>query len=252
MYNNAMLRRDGKVSVHRQLEDQLLDLIRNNRHAPGDSLGSEVGLARQFAVSRTTVRNVVDRLVARGLLTRVPGKGLFVALPVARENLSLLVGFGEKMRAAGLQFGTTLLEMSVVEAPEQVAQALSLETETEVVCVRRVRYLSNTPFALQIGYLPRAIGEKAIEFDLEKGSLTGILQDFLGLKLSSATETVGARGATAPEARLLGTSSGFPLLIVNGVTYDVSSRPIRYTESMYRSDLVCLQTSHSKTEVLNA
>ena len=46
--------------------------------APGDSLGTEVAIAREHGVSRMTARKAVNALVAEGLVERRAGVGLFI------------------------------------------------------------------------------------------------------------------------------------------------------------------------------
>jgi GntR family transcriptional repressor for pyruvate dehydrogenase complex len=60
--------------VQRQLEVALLD----GRYPANSKLPSERMLAEQFAVSRNTIREALQRMVARGLLRSRPGAGMFV------------------------------------------------------------------------------------------------------------------------------------------------------------------------------
>ena len=60
--------------VQRQLEVALLD----GRYPANSKLPSERMLAEQFAVSRNTIREAMQRMVARGLLRSRPGAGMFV------------------------------------------------------------------------------------------------------------------------------------------------------------------------------
>ncbi|WP_426166194.1 FadR/GntR family transcriptional regulator [Pseudoduganella sp. R-34] len=60
--------------VQRQLEVALLD----GRYPANAKLPSERVLAEQFSVSRNTIREALQRMVARGLLRSRPGAGMFV------------------------------------------------------------------------------------------------------------------------------------------------------------------------------
>jgi GntR family transcriptional repressor for pyruvate dehydrogenase complex len=60
--------------VQRQLEVALLD----GRYPANSKLPSERMLAEQFAVSRNTIREALQRMVARGLLRSRPGAGMYV------------------------------------------------------------------------------------------------------------------------------------------------------------------------------
>ncbi|SDY61660.1 DNA-binding transcriptional regulator, FadR family [Modestobacter sp. DSM 44400] len=58
-----------------QVEDQIKAAILSGALRPGDRLPGEVELARQFAVSRTTVREALRSLSTQNLITKTPGAG---------------------------------------------------------------------------------------------------------------------------------------------------------------------------------
>jgi len=62
------------VRVTKQIEAHLLELASHR----GSRLPSERKLAEQFGASRSTVREAIQRLIARGLLTARPGSGVYV------------------------------------------------------------------------------------------------------------------------------------------------------------------------------
>ncbi len=61
-----------------QVFDQLRELIFRGKLKPGEKLMTERELAEQMEVSRTTVRDAVQRLVAMGLIVQRQGHGTFV------------------------------------------------------------------------------------------------------------------------------------------------------------------------------
>ena len=67
--------RDSALArVTQQLEAHLLELASHR----SSRLPSEREMAKQFGASRSTVREAIQRLIARGLLTARPGSGVFV------------------------------------------------------------------------------------------------------------------------------------------------------------------------------
>lgn len=58
-----------------QVEDQIKAAILSGSLRPGDRLPGELELARQFAVSRTTVREALRSLSTQNLITKTPGAG---------------------------------------------------------------------------------------------------------------------------------------------------------------------------------
>jgi len=81
-----------KRSNAQRLRDALEDDIINGRRAPGERLDPEA-LCRDFAVSRTPVREAIQQLVASRLVTVTPKRGTFVA----RVGLDQLIEMFEVM-----------------------------------------------------------------------------------------------------------------------------------------------------------
>lgn len=63
------------------MRDALKAQIESGRYKPGDRLPSEAQLTKEFAVSRTVVREAVASLSADGLLEPRQGAGIFVLQP---------------------------------------------------------------------------------------------------------------------------------------------------------------------------
>jgi len=66
--------------------EQLRDLIFKGRIKPGNQLMTERELAESLGVSRPTVREAINRLVALRLLEHRQGQGTFVVSPAAEKN----------------------------------------------------------------------------------------------------------------------------------------------------------------------
>ncbi|MEV6313760.1 winged helix-turn-helix domain-containing protein [Streptomyces sp. NPDC051776] len=67
------------VTKKAQLEDTIRGWIASGELAPGDKLPSERTLEEEQGVGRTTVRIVLAKLAAEGLVMPHHGKGYFVA-----------------------------------------------------------------------------------------------------------------------------------------------------------------------------
>ncbi len=64
-----------------QVFEQLKELIFRGKLKPGDKLTPEREMAISMDVSRTTIRNAINRLVTMGLVEHKQGRGTFVAVP---------------------------------------------------------------------------------------------------------------------------------------------------------------------------
>ncbi|PTA44821.1 winged helix-turn-helix domain-containing protein [Micromonospora sp. RP3T] len=79
-------------AVFRQLADLLRDRITSGDLAPGASLPSELRLAQEYGLSRTSVRQAVALLRSEGLVIVEPPRGTFVRAVEPTETVTLRKG----------------------------------------------------------------------------------------------------------------------------------------------------------------
>ncbi|MGN9774428.1 GntR family transcriptional regulator [Micromonospora sp. H33] len=79
-------------AVFRQLADLLRDRIMSGDLAPGASLPSELRLAQEYGLSRTSVRQAISLLRSEGLVIVEPPRGTFVRSMEPTETVTLRKG----------------------------------------------------------------------------------------------------------------------------------------------------------------
>jgi GntR family transcriptional regulator len=79
-------------AVFRQLADLLREQIDSGELAPGEPLPSELRLAQEYGISRTTVRQAIALLRAEGLITVERPRGTFVRVAEQTELVTLRRG----------------------------------------------------------------------------------------------------------------------------------------------------------------
>lgn len=67
-----------RISIKELIVEQIEQVILTKKMAPGEKLPSENELCQQFGASRTSVREALQSLVAKGLVYVEKGKGIFV------------------------------------------------------------------------------------------------------------------------------------------------------------------------------
>ena len=72
-----MMLQIAKKNLRRQLADRLFEAILEGELRPGERL-AEVRLARQLGVGQSTLREALQELEYRGLLTKNENRGTFV------------------------------------------------------------------------------------------------------------------------------------------------------------------------------
>ncbi|GGQ26092.1 DNA-binding GntR family transcriptional regulator [Actinomadura coerulea] len=225
--------RSSPVPLYYQLAQQLEAAIREGELSPGTRLENEVELADRCGLSRPTVRQAIQHLVDRGLLVRKRGVGTQVVQSEIRRPIEL-TSLHDDLAAAGREPRTEVLELGPVPAEDQVAKELGVTPGTEVTRMRRIRFTGDEPLALLTNYLPPDL-LRISEADLVEHGLYELLRA-TGINLRIANQTIGARGATAAEARLLDERRGVPLLTMTRTAYDDKGGAIEYGCHVYRAD----------------
>jgi DNA-binding LacI/PurR family transcriptional regulator len=84
----------GPLPVHRRITDAIASRVAEGRYPPGSKLPSETRLAREFGISRGTLRQALAALQRDGKLEAIPGRGHFVrgAAPRRAEQRRRVIG----------------------------------------------------------------------------------------------------------------------------------------------------------------
>ncbi len=229
---------DSSVPLYAQVEAVLAASISDGTFPPGSRLPNESDLIERFAVSRTTIRQTIQNLIRRGLIEIRRGKGTFVTQPKITQELTDLSGFVEDMHALGRHPSARLLDKQIVPASESVAHQLALTTGTLVMRIQRVRLADGMPLSFDETYLPRDIGEKVVENDLEIEPIFSLLEQKYHLPLVGAEYQLEAVSADAAVAQALGISKGSPIFLIERTTYTAGYQPIDYEKLYYRGDQI--------------
>jgi GntR family transcriptional regulator len=226
------------VPLYAQLEAELIAEIDAGSLAPGSQLAPEGSLSQRFGVSRTTVRQAIQKLIHRGIVEIRRGRGTFVARPRLTQELTALTGFAEDMIAAGRAPTARLVDKKLVAATAVVARQLGLREGEEVVRIRRVRLADGAPVSFDETYLPRAIGSKVMQDDLEAEPIFALLEGKYGIALVEAEYRLEAAAAKGLIARAIGVPAGSPIFLIERTSFAARQRPVDYEKLYYRGDQI--------------
>lgn len=213
---------------HEMVEQHLRSQIGQSN--PGDALESDADLCELFGVSRMTVRQATQRLVAEGLIYRTPGRGTFVARPQLHRHTNTLLSLSADMARRGQTVHSRVLvaHTRLIEADE--IGPLRLSSSSIVTHIGRLRLADDVPIAIENVVLPVRFSW-LLDLDLTLNSLHQALADH-GEPPTHATGTQIAAVAGFDDADLLQVSPGAPLFIENRTIYS-AGRPIELTTSRY-------------------
>ena len=221
---------------YQQIVDQVKAQVRSQMLKENDPFFSERDVAEHLGISKMPVRQAFQKLRAEGLLVIEKGKVPRVGLHRVPWNFQQLRGFSEEMRRRGLEPSAKLLNIDIIPAPPEIAQALQLDELAPIYDLLRLRLVNGEPVAIVHSHLPARDFPGLEQHAARCNSLYQLYEETYARLLSHASEEIGATVADKEAARLLKTSIGKPLLFIRETTYDSRNRPIEYSESRLRAD----------------
>ncbi len=222
-----------------QVRDHVLRLVEDE--GPHAKLPTERALAEELAVSRLTVRRVLDSLEHEHRVYRIQGAGTFVSERQITKSLEL-TSFSDDMRSRGMAPGSRVLKLEETSAGARWGQALSLSPTEKVYHIARVRTADGEPMCLERCHIAAYLAPGLLELDLT-GSLYEVLVERFRVRLDRADQTIRATVLEVDEAELLRVPSFSPAFIVERTAYDTRGRAIERAEALYRADRYSYQVT---------
>jgi len=225
------------VPYYYQLEQLLREKIGDGLWKPGDILPSEAELCSTYEVSRTVVRQALNKLCQNGILYKERGKGTFMAEPKLQEKfIQRTYGFYQEMKGKGLEVESEVLKHELTVPLPRIRVLLKITDEIRVVETTRLRSVSKELIMLTTTYVRSDLCPGLEKEDLNNRSLYQLLQDKYQLKISYGQRTLEAIAAGKYEANMLKVHRGSPLVYLESVSYLEDGTPIEYFEAWHRGD----------------
>ncbi|QDB79674.1 GntR family transcriptional regulator [Georgenia sp. 311] len=233
------LDRASPVPLYHQISSVLQAAIVSGELAPHARIENELAMADRLQVSRPTARRALQELVDKGLLVRKRGVGTEVAPEIIRRPVEL-TSLHDDLAAAGREPRTDVLDYEVRPADAETAARLGISPGQDVVHVRRLRYADGEPLALLTNDIRADLAPGREE--LEHEGLYAALRE-RGVRLRLAHQTIGARQATAAEARVLHEPARAAVLTMERVAIADTDTVVEVGTHIYRASRYTFQTS---------
>jgi len=222
------------VPLHIQTEELLRKIIKSPKYANGKYLPNEVDLARELAISRSTLRLAINKLVYEGQLVRKKGVGTKVNNNVISSKAVNWLSFSQEMAARQIPIKNFEMKVSWVRPEENVANFFEIRANKKVLKLERLRGRPEGPFVYFVSYFHPRIG--LTEKETFERPLYEILEKDYQVIATLSKEEVTARAADKFIAGKLRIDPDSPILFRKRLVYDQGERPIEYNIGYYRAD----------------
>jgi GntR family transcriptional regulator len=243
------LKKDDYKPLYAQISDALIDYIKRKGLKPGDPFPSETDIIEKYGVSRTTVRIAFQRLATEGLITKVQGKGTFVARPKISGFIQGVRPLEESLADQGIVITTTPLDVGLRLNPTQIyLKELELSPESKVFRVFRLKKTGDSPLAIENRYLPLEIAEMFPLQDLNEKPLVELLNSRAETEINRVIYRTRSEILLERHTEILEVPPGTPALIQGATYYNLHERPILTGSMIFLADRIEIRYEYRKQD----
>jgi DNA-binding GntR family transcriptional regulator len=232
--------RSSPVPLYFQIGRRLEEAVDNGDLVPGERLPNEVELAESLAVSRPTMRQALEHLVEKGMLTRKRGVGTQVSNAQVRRRVAL-TSLYDDLTAAGRTPETKVLTLNPAAVDRQAARALGVAADAPLVFCERVRLADRRPLAIMRNWLPARFDDITAA-DLEERGLYQLMAQ-RNARPAVAKQRITAVPASGVQAKLLDTKPHAPLISMQRTAFDAAGHAVEFADHVYRADLYAIEVT---------
>jgi GntR family transcriptional regulator len=245
-------RKISRKALYLEVIDFLLDDIKTGQYPPGSKLPSEDQLAREFSVSRVTLREALRVLEDDGVIVRRHGSGTFVldkkAVPI--QTLSSIVSTSTIFKRAGLEDRFIKVGLRKIPANQRIAEKLQLFCGQEIWEVERVRTIGDKPAIYSFDFFPATFVPSGEEKKLNDyiHSLYHFLAKVCGQTPDEGECTFKPIISDKNLSTILSIPLATPLMYIETIDFNADKQPILYSREYYIPELIEFQAHRRRDE----
>lgn len=224
----------------RKFYEIYLDLaqkIKDREYEPGKMLPIEVSLAKQYNVSRETIRKAQALLVENGYIQKKQGRGATVLdIQKLRISGSSLAAFNEIQKQPGGS-KTYVLKNKKERIQKELAEIGSISEREEVIAIERLRKVQDEAVILEKDFLLVSIAGE-VPMEEAKSSLFQFIENSTGKKVGYSHRELTIEPVTEEDVLLLDLGTDSHVAVVRSKVYLEDTRLFQFHESRHRVDTI--------------
>ncbi|KRE72731.1 GntR family transcriptional regulator [Arthrobacter sp. Soil762] len=233
------LDRDSPIPAYHQLVRMLRARIVRGDWPPGTQLPTELQLAAEYEVSRSTIRQAMTELAKGRFVVREQGKGTFAlqAPQFIMTDLSLPLGLAQRSRSQGLEMVPRVLSIGIASEPP--AQAFKeLKTDGPLIELSRLMTLDGSPAAHVISWIPAELVPGIDRNTLVEGSVSATLSSVYQFRLGRYDNQFEVIGADAERAEILDADIEDSVILLSATCLSIDNVPLEFSRAYWKADRV--------------
>jgi GntR family transcriptional regulator len=224
------------LPLYYKISREIIARIQRGELLPGMQLPSENEIIRDFQVSNTTARKILNEIEGLGWAIKIKGKGTFVQTNQIERSATRILGFNRNMIEAGYVPSTKLLSTSVLKEGYSAAIGGRRYSMTgPVFKIHRLRFANDIPMMLEVRYISVQFCP-GIEKQSFEGSLYDIYEKVYGITLTEVIQDLSAIDMDEIVRGFFDIQKPIPAFLIDGVTFCGKEMILEMEKSIYRGD----------------
>lgn len=216
--------------------NSIIDRIKNNELIPGTKVPSENEIIKEYNVSNTTARKVLQEIENAGWAVKIRGKGTFVKDFIVNRSATKILSFTRNMIEQGLNPSTVVLDSEIID------QDWSINVSGKVYLIpgpifklKRLRLANDVPMMHETRFISLKCCPKIWEHDL-RGSLYKLYNERYYRYITKIEQDLSSISLDEYSKEKFGIKKEMVGIKVEGVTFCEKEIILEAEESIYRGD----------------
>lgn len=239
-----------RPTLTEQAKSYIKQRILNNEFADG-RIPSEIELATELGVSRTTIRDALSRLELEGVIYRKQGAGTFInkAGLQIKTRLEDIWDYETMLEAHGYTPAIRILSVEEKTDQPEIAASLGLPPDASLVIIQKLFLADKEPVIVTLNYIPTDLITRPYTADDFLRPMYEFLPHFSQQRLAYYLSDIIPMIAPGWLVELLNLPRQKNALICFEETaYNQDHEPILRANSYFRDDLLRLRLIRSQGE----
>lgn len=220
------------MTKYEMISNTIRQRIREGIYSVGSLIPDQVTLAKEFDVSRMTVKKGMDILELEGLILRKRGAGTFVKKTALSEGLtaSIMEYEGLTKQLANREVESKVISFKLDFPDKFLQEKLMLDKHDPIYKIIRLRVVDGEPYILEHTTMNANL-IPGINEDILHRSVYRYIQDDLNLRFGGAHRIINADKSSKYDQEYLNCNEDDPVLEIEQVVYLEDGTPFEYSRS---------------------
>lgn len=223
------------IPLYLEISKKIKHSIQSGEYPENSSLPSERSLSEKYLVSRSTIREALEKLKSDAVIYTIHGNGSYVKPQVFDQPLTKFYSFTDELKNSNILINNTIIDYHAVSGQSSLSNKFKLPKNTAFHKIIRLRSAKNYPLMIETTYLPQSRFLKIDTDILEQHSLYQYLKQKYDFHATSAKEQFHPVIPSAFERDLLQIPPTTPCMLLERYSFE-EDQLTEYTQSVIRGD----------------